>query len=203
MEAGEVALVAEDGGGLQREVGQVHVAGVALAAVELLLVRVAAEAGLHRRHRLLETSLLREREVADLALLVLLQMLRVIDDEVRRLADVGRRLVGLQVAHPALACVLLLLVAAEADLFLGERPRLTELGLVEDGLVAGEAVHPGLLVARVVGIELELAARSRACCSSRQEDGHHPQQHAEGSPGHFEAFALRNGKSYPIRAVRL
>src|SRR5215470_7024831 len=75
---GEVPLVAEEALRLEREVGQVDVTGVALPVVELLLVLrvlVAAETGAHRWHRLLEAGLLRERLVADLTLVVLLQML--------------------------------------------------------------------------------------------------------------------------------
>src|SRR5215471_1559421 len=136
MGAGEIPLVAEGCGGLQREVGQVDVAGVALAVVVLLLVRrVTAEAGAHWWHGLVQARLLREGEVADLALLVLLQMLGVIHQEMVRPRDESARLVCLEVAHSAVARVLLFLMAAEAHLFFRERSRLPQLGLIEDALV--------------------------------------------------------------------
>src|SRR5262249_36391666 len=74
---GEVSLVTEEALRPEREVGEVDMAGEALPVVELLLVLrvlVAAEAGAHRGYRLLEAGLLGQRQVADLALVVLLQM---------------------------------------------------------------------------------------------------------------------------------
>src|SRR5262249_27313865 len=76
---GEVAPVAEEGGGLQSEAGQVLVADGTLAVVELLLVDVAAQAGAHRGNGLLRLTQRRKREMAHLALVLLFQVLGVVD----------------------------------------------------------------------------------------------------------------------------
>src|SRR5271165_5328171 len=114
MGIGNVSLVAEEGDRCEWMAGQVDVAAAALAVFKLLIVVVAAEAGVHRWYGLLQLSARGKRQMADPALLILFEMLRVVDDEVRLVDDVRAGLVRAGVAHPALAFVLLFLVALQA-----------------------------------------------------------------------------------------
>src|SRR5438270_856527 len=117
---------------------------------QLLLVVGALGAGGHRGDWPLDLTRGRERAVADLALLVLLQVLGVVHHEVGVTLEVRPRLLG-EMAEGAVAGLLLLLVAGEALALLGEDPGRAQRGLVEDGFVASEAIQLGLGVTGVVG----------------------------------------------------
>ena len=179
MGAGEIPLVAEEADRFEWEVDQIDMAPAALAVPKLLIVVVAAEARLHRGNWLLQLTARRESQVTDFTLLVLFQVLRVVDTKVRLVDNVGAWLVRPRVAHPALASVLLLLVARKALSLLGKDSRLSECGLVEDGFVTSETFHTRLGMACVVGVDLIGNGEPPEPCTAEHEQSHHRTPNAD------------------------
>src|SRR5262249_48899029 len=153
----------------------------------LLLVLVTAETVAHRRRRRRGGEGLGELRVAGRAVLLdSLDVLGVVHDHRAGRGDGLRRVRDVGVAVAAVALVLLLAVALEAGV-LG-RQRLgggAELGLVEDALVTGDALHLRLGVHRVRHADLvarrvdRRRALQRLRAAGEERDEHHGPPHGD------------------------